>query len=406
MTGNERWGLLFADLYASDERDLEILVRYAEDPEALCLEDRRKVEARLAADPSWHDRLRVLQRFDAAVVDDEGNEEEGRLAEVIPLPRRVGPGVAAWVAVAAAAALALWFGVGFEDASNPARKPALIVHDEPSRPPAHEIIAPPAPPATSVESVDEVELAIEAVKTPVRREIESPRHERVAAEQPRAETTPPAREVPTLEAVPVPEPIVLAMLEPVHYAAPADRALRGMPGGLLRGEGARVLLEAWVPDHVARSASAQPVLFWAMAGELPATHRLGFALTSETDPEPLYEGELASPQTPGRQSIDLSALTVALSEGTIYRWTVFVRAPSSDPSEDRIAQGWVQYQAAPDSLARQTQSGSLAERAAVYAESGYWYDALQLLVALEDAHPGRTKPREVLASFLAEAGIE
>ena len=70
---DEKLSLLLADVYQSDERALELLVKYASDPASLDAGERNEVEARLARDASWQDRLRVLQNFDSAMAFDDAD---------------------------------------------------------------------------------------------------------------------------------------------------------------------------------------------------------------------------------------------------------------------------------------------------------------------------------------------
>jgi hypothetical protein len=413
---DEGLAVLLADLYSTEERDLESLVRFARAPGSLSALQREEIEYRLAADPSWRDRLRVLQNFDpqAAVSAGVGeNDFEGAgvsALRALPLAK-----IGALVATAAAAGLAIWLSASPGDPFAPLdRDPSLAEIPAPS---PRELT-----PRAQTPSV--VQLAQPAARFPSERQLRDAT-KREALERPSSPASAseiavvveplessdlgaidPVEDRRDAEADEIREEFELAMLEPIQYRAPADRAVRGFPHESFRGEASSVSLAAWVPDHVARTATPQPMLFWQIDGRLSDADQLGFVITSETEPEPLYEAKFPDPVGTGRQAIDLGGLGVSLSEDTIYRWTVFVRKRSSDPSEDRIAQGWIQYRSAPASLTQQMGVRETAERAELYAESGYWYDALALLVALREQHPGNEKIRDVLDDFLAEAGVE
>ena len=421
---DENLSLLLADVYQSDERALELLVKYASDPASLDAGERNEVEARLARDASWQDRLRVLQNFDhamalddadalddAAAIDGAIEREQPELAPVVELGRYRAPRVALWLAAASIVGFVLW-NTGFTSRIfDPSERNAPMIAESPidvpdaplSQDKIADHIAPEDLTASSrgdtAVSASESSLVAAGNEDPqslieaeASQEAAGSRHE--VAE---SELAFPAEDD---------APLQIAMLSAVRYRAPADRALRTFLGDEIRGTASEVALSAWVPDHVARTANPQPKLYWEIEGRLPEQHTLGFVITSETDTEPLFESTLEEPMANGRQSIDLEQLGIELAEDTVYRWTVFARAPSSDPSEDRIAQGWVQFRVASASLSSEMLSGPTAEHASHYAEGGYWYDALALLVGLTESHPEDTKVQAALAGFLADAGIE
>lgn len=393
--------LLFADLYASEDLDLERLVAYAKDPEAMSTLDRTAVEEKLESDPSWTARLRVLQTFPQAAAADDQNKESrddaATLAPVIPFVSRHAFKVAGtWIATAVAASLLIWLIRGDGGASV---EPVEVV----TAPPARQVEPTPLE-RGDVEPVEQMASIVpvdDLAKVVV---VESGRLALEGVDAVQGVTAP-------VDAVPLPSSFVepeveLAMMSAVAYATPFERAMRGLPDSTLRSEGVGVSLAAWVPDHVARSATAQPTLYWTIDGPIEESDRLGVVITSEIDPEPIYEDTLAPLASPGRQSIELAGLNVALAQDTIYRWTVFVRRGSNDPSEDRIAQGWVQYRPAQKMFTQEIEISAVAERAAIYADSGYWYDALAALVQMSDAQPENQNNANVLAEFLRSAGIE
>lgn len=427
--------VLLADLFASDERDLDLLVRYAANEASLSTAERASVESRLNEDPSWQDRLRVLRNFDpAAAFEDEEDiatvvsdrEPSDEIAPVIELDRYRGNRLATWAAVAAAAAFVVWLTLpSTRMTSIPAESSGVVsvpvddvapssmasTNATPEENPTREAPAP----AAQVVALDDVKVEANPIdQVPVHVPVQEEEASQLAA------TTDPVVSAPepvlvrdeNEQAAPVVpaydgnSEVQLAMLSSIAYEAPADRAMRAFLGDDMRGDASAVMLEAWVPDHVAQSATSHPELYWSMEGSLPEAHQLGFVITSETETEPLYEGTLAVPAQSGRQIVDLEQLGVELAEDAIYRWTIFARAPSADPSEDRITQGWVQFRTLPSTLSKDLLATSQAERAKRYAEQGYWYDALSLLVGLTEQQPGDTNVRDALNVFLASAGVE
>jgi len=55
--------MLLVDVLAGEDQDVELLVRYAQDPDALSSEERQQVEHALETSPAYADQLRVLRRL-------------------------------------------------------------------------------------------------------------------------------------------------------------------------------------------------------------------------------------------------------------------------------------------------------------------------------------------------------
>lgn len=383
-------GLLWADVLATGAEDRETLVQYADAPESLAPEARRAFEAKLDAEPAWRDRVSVLRNFDPLAASEEDLTDADE--NVVPLSAGRRRAWVPWIGVAAAAglmAIAVLPLLGERESEKTAANPPGVE----------------ATPLSEIAVQDSALAAVEpAVPAPVEDAVIVPE---VVEPEPRlAEATAsPEAEAAAPERMPASEPILIAALDPVHYLAPEDALLRESPGDLVRGTSGGPALVAWVPDHVAHSATAQPTLYWELGGELEDGHEVSVVLTAENEPEPLYEGVHVIDAKRVRQETNLASLGVSLTPGEVYRWSVVVRAASGDPSADRIAQGWVEYRAPSRELVDRFAEARRGNRAAHYAERGYWYDALALLVEFEREHPGDADARERLVGFLAKAGI-
>ncbi|MDP6979083.1 MAG: DUF928 domain-containing protein [Myxococcota bacterium] len=415
---SEGLGLLLADVMASDDSERENLVCYAEDPTSLDAEERRTVEARLASDPGWQDRLSMLQNFDASAA--EPSALEGVDENVVPLSQGRPRSRFAWVAVAAAAGLMAVALIPLltqpEDEGGPLVKREVLDHRAPGD------VAPRDLPHSVPSSEAPTSIALDDVAKPPQLDsmTDFPEPQRTATEALEQGSEVPSeivasnpsealRDVADDSANADDQALLVAQLDPIDipvaYRAPAEFLSRDVPRDIVRGAANGPTLVSWVPDHVAHSATSQPTLYWTLSGSLPEASQVGVVLTAEDAAEPLYEGVHPVDATRERQQTALSSLGVSLEPGEIYRWSVFVRVVDGDPSADRIAQGWVEYRAPSDDFAARVADEPRNARAAAYAEQGYWYDALALLVDIDAQHPDRAKAREQLTGFLAEAGI-
>jgi hypothetical protein len=89
----------------------------------------------------------------------------------------------------------------------------------------------------------------------------------------------------------------------------------------------------------------------------------------------------------------------------VYRWYVAVVPDSGRRSRDILAGGTIQRVEAPAEL-----TAKLAERPAdeapfIYAEAGFWYDALAAMSALIERSPENAELRERRAALVAQVGL-
>ena len=74
-------------------------------------------------------------------------------------------------------------------------------------------------------------------------------------------------------------------------------------------------------------------------------------------------------------------------------------------SKDVIAKGVIKRISSPGDLDKKVENASDTEKAAIYAEAGIWYDALEAISNAIDAHPDDASLREQRASLLQAGRI-
>ena len=394
---------LLGDVLSAGQPEPELLVRYAESPDSLSPEERQSVEMHLAQSPAYADQLKVLKNFDFSVLEEEARAVVGaswmeRFRERLAAVGRffeISPAVA-WVPVAAAAALMMFL-----------LYPAVFQRGDRGPGPVAQLPVSPAPP-------EEIVVAQEpATAEPAPEETKPAQEETpIMLAQGEKEVQPPPGRAspapPTAEPKPAPKrpaPIVLAMAIP-SYRAPAGAPPRLRASGSLRGDGTHVALVAGVPEHVARTASEQPSLFWYLSELPPRGSDLEFAITDEDSSDPLYQTPLPLPSEPGLQRIDLADFGVKLPPTVEYRWSVALRTDPSHPSRDVVAQGWIQRVGAPAPVAAMLDEAGPTDVPIVYAESGYWYEAFSTLSDLIELYPENESLRLARRELLKQAGLQ
>jgi hypothetical protein len=147
--------------------------------------------------------------------------------------------------------------------------------------------------------------------------------------------------------------------------------------------------------------SGQPRFFWYMSASTPVLAR--FVLLDVEESQILFEQLIKAPKA-GFLQATLPA-NRELLPGRKYRWSVTLVCNPSRPSENLVAQGQVQRVPVPADLARQLAGvSSDRQQAQIYAQHGFWYEALAAIVAARNAHPQDLAIREEMLSFLERMG--
>ncbi len=184
--------------------------------------------------------------------------------------------------------------------------------------------------------------------------------------------------------------------------------LRGAPaariGGGTRSAGAaRLALEAVAPDHTGLTGSAQPTLYWYASEAVSAT--VEFTLIAADAEKPVVERRLNGNTGGGIQPIALSSLGATLKPGTEYQWFVSVVSDAGQRSRDVTAGGTIRRADADAGL--KSQLAKADERAApsIYAQAGYFYDAIDGLSKLIARNPADAGLRAQRAALLEQVGL-
>jgi len=184
---------------------------------------------------------------------------------------------------------------------------------------------------------------------------------------------------------------------PVVYQPSKTRSLglkRQVAAGSRAGSDSSVSLTALVPNGLPLCATEQPIFWWSLSA--PTTHPVEFSLNLGFKTR--LKKVLAGPINAGLHPIDLATLAKdhRLIPGEHYQWAVRLKV-GDDPALHPVSMGWVEYRPTDPKLAARASVGSAVQQAAVFAEEGYWYDAVTLL-----ATPA---PTPELGPLLRQAGL-
>jgi len=207
----------------------------------------------------------------------------------------------------------------------------------------------------------------------------------------------------------------------VGASAPAPAAFHpmifhppgGVTGGVLPirvGGGSRggpndgLSVQVLVPEQIALTTEAQPSLYWYQ--NKAAKTRCEVTVTEPKNPKPLLEMKSGASVPAGIHAIRLSKFNVTLKPGVTYKWSVAVVVDPDNRSLDVIANGVIKRVAPSPDLVGKLSQASDADKAALYAENGIWYDALQSISDQIDKSPKDTALRLERADLLKQVGMD
>lgn len=210
-----------------------------------------------------------------------------------------------------------------------------------------------------------------------------------------------AEETPAPAAPPAPA----KKLGSLKYTPPKTGGGSRMDGdGGSRGGGEKMpSIYVLAPEHLALTTQAQPSLFWFQT--LPAKAEFELTLTEPKKSKPLLNVGGGAADKAGIRSLSLARHGVTLAPGVAYNWSVAIIADPKNRSKDVIASGMIKRVEEPADLAKSVAAAAPEERAVLYAQSGFWYDALQSISTAIAANPKNANLHQLRASLLDQAKL-
>lgn len=189
--------------------------------------------------------------------------------------------------------------------------------------------------------------------------------------------------------------------KPPLRGAPASR-VGGGSRGVDSGGAPRIAVLA--PDHTGLTAQEQPDLYWYLSK--PVATKLEITVINDQAIQPLVEAKLDTPTQAGIQRLRLRDLRIHLKPGIEYRWFVGMVADPRQRSSDIIASGTIMHNVPPPDLMQKLAKADKRAMPFIYAEEGYWYDAIATISELIAANPGDAAARRQRAALLEQAGLD
>lgn len=99
------------------------------------------------------------------------------------------------------------------------------------------------------------------------------------------------------------------------------------------------------------------------------------------------------------------ATAPALSSQQPYYWTVALICNQNQRTDDWIIGGWIRQQLPDPQLQRQLATAKGIDQVKLYAEAGFWYDALETLLQFQQAYPHDAALGSTWANLLQSIGL-
>ena len=191
---------------------------------------------------------------------------------------------------------------------------------------------------------------------------------------------------------------------PLAYKPPLRGAPASRIGGGTRSAGeARLVVDVIAPDHTGLTSVGQPTLYWFASEAVTAP--LEFTLLPVDADNPVVERSLPAATGPGVHSVALSSLGATLKPGIEYQWFVSVVSDPTQRSHDVTAGGTIRRADADPALRAKLARADERSAPLVYAEAGYFYDAIDGLSRLIVRNPGDSGLRAQRAALLEQVGL-
>jgi len=171
-----------------------------------------------------------------------------------------------------------------------------------------------------------------------------------------------------------------------EYKPPARGAPGGRVGGASRGTVKATMplptIELLAPDgNAGQTTSPTPILYFYVSQ--PITWRIQFTISAPLRPDPVIEVNIPAPHQAGVYAIRTADYHVQLQPGVLYTWSVSVILNPKAPSRDIVASASLLRTAPDPTLESALHGAPPSRRAALFAQAGFWYDAVAAAADME-----------------------
>ena len=176
-------------------------------------------------------------------------------------------------------------------------------------------------------------------------------------------------------------------------------------GGGTRGWGGVQLpmVAVLAPQHTGLTIKTQPSLYWYMSDPTPIVVEV--TLIDESAVKAAIELPIDATNHAGVYRLDLAQFGVTLTPGVEYEWSVALILDPEERSRDVIAQGFIETVQPPAAFAARLATASKSELQYLYADGGFWYDAMEAISDLIETDPANQVFRAQRSALLEQVHL-
>ncbi len=120
----------------------------------------------------------------------------------------------------------------------------------------------------------------------------------------------------------------------------------------------------------------------------------------------IYQFSVPVSQQAGLASVRLPDTALPLAKDKPYYWTFALVCNPNDRTEDLVVGGWIEHASLSDTLKQQLVNVAAIERVSLYAKQGFWYDAVNALVELQQTQPNNPELATTWAELMKSVGLD
>ncbi|GEM_PF-666737 len=157
------------------------------------------------------------------------------------------------------------------------------------------------------------------------------------------------------------------------------------------------------PQHTGLTSNPQPALLWYVSGYYP--EKVEFRLNEIGTAESLVDTDIKGPDKEGIYRLDLADYRVSLKPDVEYEWFLTIVFDKNERSADFGASAAIRYVKLSEELSKRAANTPKEKQYYVYADQGYWYDAIDSLSRLIEAKPGDKTLKSYRAALLNQVKL-
>ncbi|WP_299403917.1 DUF928 domain-containing protein [Acaryochloris sp. IP29b_bin.148] len=169
-------------------------------------------------------------------------------------------------------------------------------------------------------------------------------------------------------------------------------------------------LTTLVPNsNIGLTASAAPTFYWYTPTN---SYKLVQFSLFKMDPvgNPLTQVYTSTLQVSGKAGLSSVTVlaqetTLTLEPGTDYRWQVGLYC-SPNQQQGIVANGWIRFVPPPSKLVKKLVKADARQTADLYAEAGYWYDAVHAFAIAQPTQPQEANLTQAWQALLTSDAVQ